>query len=355
MFSHMTFDSIIADMLNNVPSNVDKREGSVIYDSLAPVAIELAQMYINLDVILLETFGDTSSRDFLIRRALERGITPFQATYAIWLGEFDFPVPIGSRFSLNDLNFIVTQAISDTNFILQCETLGSIGNKTYGTLIPIEYISGLSVAKLTELLIPASDDEDTEVFRSRYLNSFSSQSFGGNISDYLEKTMEIDGVGALKVTPVWNGGGTVKLTILDALLSPANQILLDKVQDIMDPDISGEGLGLAPIGHKVTVDTVEVIAVFISSNFVFDTGYSFDILKNSIVNSVNLYFDELKQDWADSSNLVLRIAQIETRILSVNGVLDVSNTKINDDLQNLILTTNQLAILSDIVEVFADD
>lgn len=215
MFEAYSFNSILADLLSNVPSDVDTREGSVIYDALAPVAIELSQMYINLDVVLAETFGDTASRDFLVRRAFERGVSPYSATFAVWKGDFNMPVSIGARFSLDELNFVVTSAISDTSFMLQCETVGTVGNKSYGSLIPIDYISGLTSAVLSELLVPAQDDEDTEVFRERYLNSFDSQAFGGNVADYLAKTNSIDGVGATKVTPVWNGGGTVKLTILE--------------------------------------------------------------------------------------------------------------------------------------------
>ncbi len=43
-------------MMDRVPDTIDKREGSVIFDALAPAAAELAQMYIEADVILNETF-----------------------------------------------------------------------------------------------------------------------------------------------------------------------------------------------------------------------------------------------------------------------------------------------------------
>ena len=35
MWENMTYENILNDMLSRVPSNVDKREGSVIYDALA--------------------------------------------------------------------------------------------------------------------------------------------------------------------------------------------------------------------------------------------------------------------------------------------------------------------------------
>ena len=45
-----------------------------------------------------------------------------------------------------------------------------------------------------ELLIPAQEEEDTESFRERYINSFSTKSFGGNKADYKEKIKGIAGV-----------------------------------------------------------------------------------------------------------------------------------------------------------------
>ena len=52
--------------------------------------------------------------------------------------------------------------------------------------------------------------------RQRYFDSFDSKAYGGNVDDYLNKTNSLPGVGSTKVTPVWNGGGTVLLTILNS-------------------------------------------------------------------------------------------------------------------------------------------
>ncbi len=102
MYEYMTFEVILQRMLDKVPNTVDKREGSVIYDALAPAALELALAYIEADVILNETFADTASRQYLTKRAAERGIIPEAAIKAILKGEFSMNVPIGSRYSLDD-------------------------------------------------------------------------------------------------------------------------------------------------------------------------------------------------------------------------------------------------------------
>jgi uncharacterized phage protein gp47/JayE len=162
MYENITYESILQRMLDRIPNTFDKREGSVIYDALAPAAVELQNMYIQLDVTLNEAFADTASRPYLIKRCAERNIKPYSATYAIRQGEFNIDVPIGSRYSLNKLNYVVTEKISDGIFKLKCETAGNVGNIESGNLIPIEYIGGLQTAVLTGVLIHGDDEEETE-------------------------------------------------------------------------------------------------------------------------------------------------------------------------------------------------
>lgn len=345
MYENITYELIMNRMLDRVSDQVDKREGSVIWDALAPAAVELQLMYIEFDIILKETFGDTASREYLIRRAKERGITPYPATYALLKGEFNIDVPIGSRFSLNELNYSVVEQIGTGVFKMECETLGVQGNKYFGDLIPIDYIDGLQTAKLTELLIPGEDEEDTEPLRTRYFESFDTKPFGGNQKDYIQKTNSIAGVGSTKVTPIWDGGGTVKLTILNSEFDKASSELVNTVQQVIDPTKDGHGIGVAPIGHIVTVDTTEEIAVNITSNIIFDEGYSFTGQKQNIVDAVSAYLLELRKEWANQTNLVVRIAQIETRILAIKGIIDISGTKINGAASNLTLTKYQIPVM----------
>lgn len=82
MYEDITYEIILKRMLDKVPDTIDKREGSVIYDALAPAALELQIMYM-VDVILNESFGDTASRKYLIKRAAERGLSPYKASKAI--------------------------------------------------------------------------------------------------------------------------------------------------------------------------------------------------------------------------------------------------------------------------------
>ena len=214
MYEDQTSQVIEKRMLDAVSSAVDKREGSIIHDATIPVSIELELMYAALDWFMKNTFGDTAERQFLIERALERGLVPYKATRAVVRGIFTpgtLEIPIGHRFSCNGINYAVTEKLKAGSYLLLCETAGVSGNKEAGMLVPIDNLPDLQSAKIEALTVPAIDDEDTEVFRQRYLKSFETQAYGGNIADYKEKVLSIAGVGGVKVYPVWNGGGTVKV------------------------------------------------------------------------------------------------------------------------------------------------
>lgn len=348
MYESVTFDSIMGQMLDRVPSTMDKREGSVIWDALAPAAIELQNLYIALDTVLNETFADTASVYYLAKRAKERGIERKLASKAILQGEFTpvtLNLPIGSRFSCDNLNYVVTEKISNGSYKLTCETAGTEGNTHFGLLIPIDYIDGLETAELTEVLIPAEDDEDAESLRERYFESIDAQAFGGNIADYKQKTIAIPGVGGVKVTPTWNGGGTVKLTIADSSFDVPSDELIAKVQNEIDPVAhTGEGYGLAPIGHKVTVVGIQKKTVNVATTITYQTGWNWDSAKSYVMNAVDKYFTELRQLWDETENLIVRISQLESRILDCEGVLDVQNTTLNGYSSNISLAANEIPV-----------
>ena len=156
MFEHITYEIIRDRMLARVSDKLDKREGSVIWDTHSPTAIELQILYLELDSILREAYGDTASREFLILRCKERGLSPYPATKAVLKGKFT-PTDVdvtGKRFNIGRINYVVTEKIVDGEYQVQCEKTGEIGNRYLGEMVPIDYISGLQTAELTEVLIP---------------------------------------------------------------------------------------------------------------------------------------------------------------------------------------------------------
>lgn len=348
MFEHKTFENIMTDMLAEVSSRVDKREGSIIWDALAPAALELAKFYRALDEVLNQGFADTAGREYLVLRARERGLEPYPATYAGALAELEGDVAVGARFFCDGFNWRVEKKLADGQYILRAEEAGSAPNRAVGRLTPLAYMENLSRAEILDIAEPGADEEGTEEFRERYLKSLTEQSFGGNRADYIEKAGQIAGVGSVKVFSAFAGGGTVKLCIMDSRFAEPTEALVEKVQNMFDPpENSGLGLGLAPIGHKVTVCGARPRAVDVAAELTFAAGYGWEELKPAVLACVEEYFCELAHNWADSDMVIVRVSQMEARILQIAGIADIKNLRLAGAAGNLRLLAEEFPVRGD--------
>lgn len=398
MYEAQTYESILARMLQkalSINSNLDTREGSLVWYGDAPAAVELQNLYIALDTVLNETFADTAARPYLILRAAERGLSPQPASPAILqmaITPTTLFLPLNTRFSIGELNYYVSADRGSGNYELTCETAGEAGNNYTGTVIPIEYVDGLETCKITSVLVPGEDEEDTELFRQRYLNSLNAQAFGGNQIDYIEKVNAIPGVGGVKVYRAWNGdlkpanmippkeaeawieglsgvpepvklwldtvyaaaknnmftvGGTVKLVVINSTFTVPSPTLVEQVQTAVDPlQNAGEGVGIAPIGHVVRVEGVQEETVDLGFALYYQRGWSWEDVSGYVTEAINGYFLELAQSWADQDEaLVVRISQIESRLLGITGILDIANTTINEKAANHTLALDHIPVL----------
>ncbi|MNP02846.1 Baseplate J-like protein [compost metagenome] len=287
----------------------------------------------------------------MTRKAAEFGINRNTATTAVRRGVFFaannalMDVPIGTRFSIADLTYTVSQRISAGTYRLTCESTGTIGNEQFGALLPIDYVANLVRAELTEVLVPGEDEETDEALRQRFLETVNEPAFGGNVEDYKNKINDIPGVGATKIYPAWSGGGTVKCTIIAADLGVPSTTLINDVQEYMDPlTFTGQGLGQAPIGHKVTIVGVTSTTINISTKLTLATDVTLEQVQQDIEDVINAYLLELRKDWADQMQIVVRIAQVDAKILSVLGVEDVADTTINTSATNLTLGSDQIPV-----------
>lgn len=401
MYEAQTYEVILARMLQRALTknkNLDSRESSPLWHGLAPASVEFQNLYIALDTILQETFADTASRDYLILRAAERGLSPLPATYAVLeltITPAELALAMGTRFSVGELNYYVSAYKTPGVYEITCETPGEAGNDYAGQVIPIEYVEGLETCSVTSLLVPGEDDEDTEVFRQRYLDSLNSQAFGGNRIDYIQKVNAIPGVGGVKVYRAWNGniqpatmippegtdewitglsdapegvkewlevvyqagknnlltvGGTVKLVIIDSEFKAPSEVLINQVQTAIDPlQNAGEGVGIAPIGHVVRVEGVQKEQVDVSFSLYYQHDWNWEAVESYVTQALNDYFLELAQNWADQEEaLVVRISQIESRLLNITGILDISNTQINGEDSNFTLQLDHIPTLGTI-------
>lgn len=366
MFEDRTQENILQELLELVPSDANTNEGSLIYATLAAAAEKLEDAYIDIETVYDNSFADTCDREHLIRRAAERGLAPAEATSAVYKAEFNCEMSVNDRFSKGDYNFILTGVIEGYTYYAKCETAGACGNNSIGTFDSFLGYNEMynNEGTMTELLIPGEDEEDTKIFRQRYFDSVASKEFAGNVPAYINFINDLNGVGSTKIIPCADGPGTVKCIVMNSLFRKPTQELINSIQNMIDPatdannygseyglpvlqEYKAMGYGLAPINHNVTIVGVleETIKVVLSLEL--EDGYELEDVEDSINAAIDDYFMELAKAWGSSRTTTVRKTYIESRILNLNGIVDIQSATVNGE-DAVVLEIDRIPVRGDV-------
>lgn len=103
--------------------------------------------------------------------------------------------------------------------------------------------------------------------------------------------------------------------------------------------------GKAPDAHIEP----DQLTINLSFDLYYQREWSWDDVSAYVTEAINGYFLELAQSWADQNEaLVVRISQVESRLLGITGILDIANTKINGEAANCTLTLDHIPVLGTI-------
>lgn len=200
MLEDKTQNNIITDLKAAIEPGTNTGEGTIVDHALRGAAAEFEQAYIELGMIEQNGYAETADREHLILRAKERGIEPLSASNAIWKAEFNIDIELNQRFSARELTYRCIERISPKTYRIVCEQVGTKGNSAQNDLLPIEYIEGFEHGELTELLVPARNEEETEAFRARYFAALTEvQVVGGSRAQYRQIMRDMEGIGACKI------------------------------------------------------------------------------------------------------------------------------------------------------------
>ncbi|KLU64009.1 baseplate J-like protein [Desulfosporosinus acididurans] len=333
--------TILTRMQGNVSSDVDKSEGSLVYDALSPVSVEIANQESNLDAVAAKFDMSNLSGDELATRIYQRTGQPRNpATYAtstvtitgngtVNVGDL-VQTPGGIQFKS-----LVQQTISGSASInVQAVIAGSSG------MVPANQITQFPVAIPGLVSVtnpnPTVDGFDAETDASllqRYYDYIQNPSTGANTA-YFSNTMKgYAGVGDVKVYPTWNGNNTIKLVIIDANKLPPSADLVTGAQSFMDPGVQGLGEGAAPFGAFTTVEGAAANTITVSFTAVKDTDYTDVQRLANVQESITAYLKSI----AFVASAV-SYAKIGGAILDSAGILDYSNLTVNGGTANISLS-----------------
>lgn len=343
MFENQTNEAILRRMLERVPADIDKREGSIIFDALAPAAAELAQAYIKLETVLNLALSDSASEEYLTRRAYDFGVYRKLATKSKRKGVFKndveqgIDVPIGSRFSIEKLSYLVVERLSLGQYVLECEIVGVIGNHYYGSLIPVDYVDGLASAELTDILTPGEETESDESLLERLLFRARHAATSGNANHYKQWALEVAGVGDAIVIPEWDGAGTVKVV----LLGTNKHAPPIGVVDAATMHINEERPILA---GSLTVQGAVEVPINITVSLQLASGVTLEAVIQQIESTTSAYLETLA-----FRDPLVRVTRIANLLLDIPPIIDYEELLINGGTANIEMAAGEVAVLGVVI------
>ena len=413
---------ILKNMLNQVNDEYDKTEGSLFYDNLAPVSIEIEEIRKTLEYIFLNSFAETAEGEYLDNICKEVGVFRRKATKSkgtvIIKGVPGTVVEVNTKVASDTYIYLTTQekiisAAGSVEVPIESEKYGKIYNIPKGTItnfpvtIPglnevinnsetvdgydgetddelreryyfkvrepvtsgniyhykkwafeVEGVGGVKVFPLwngngtVKVVVVNSDIHENEVInnsetvdgydgetddelRERYYFKVREPVTSGNIYHYKKWAFEVEGVGGVKVFPLWNGNGTVKVVVVNSDIHEADETLLKRVRDYLEE--------VRPIGATVTVKSAIGKAISISGTVKISKNIKFDEVKTEFETKVKEYFRKVgfKQDYVS-------YAQLGNILLNIQGVSDYDDLKINNTTLNVQLAAEEIPKLTTI-------
>ena len=331
-------------MLAEFDYNIDKRQGSIVYDMQSPAAIELELAYIELELLLDKGFADTAYGEYLDRRVGEMNVKRKDAVKAIgqvtFTGTDGSTIPKGSRVSTDSIDaiYFVTledAVISNGTATVHAEAMvgGFQGNVTAGAirLVIGDYV-GITKVTNSSAFVGGVDTESDEALLQRYLDRTGKPATSGNVYHYMQWAKEVAGILDAKVYPVWNGNGTVKVVLLSSNMTAPTP---EKVTEVVDHIEANR-----PIGATVTVEAAQEVPINVSAAIVLDEGYESDAIKTQIETNLRDYLKLLA-----FSDPIVRYARIGTAILGIEGVLDYTDLTVNGGTENVHIEDGSVAVV----------
>lgn len=340
-----TATAITQNVLKTVRSDVDKREGSVIYDAVAPLSFMVAAVLQMLKTTLANTDLQTATGDWLDLLGADKGVYRKEAIPSRRIAvasPLDAPLSVGMRFETKaGLGlFWVIKSTTETQgeYVIECETPDSAGGADYGELSPVSTINGLDSFTFQSTLVYGADVESDMDYRLRIWASLKSDSYGGNFSDYKnwvfntfaesENGADIDGM-MFYPSYSYHGGGTVKVfptvTEYDSggnslKYLPASNYVCEALKSYLDPiNTSGLGAGVVPVGHRVTVAAPTSNVLSITAYVELKAGQTeiSDETKHAVYDDLQQYLEDVRR-----SSLTLPDSEFPKDGYSVSITLD---------------------------------
>ena len=341
MYEEYTVETIKNDILGRLSSDINTSEGSFTNDMTGAVAHEIWKYYQALNAIIPIAYVDETSGEYIDKRCAEYGIERKPGTKAAvtlnFTGTDGTAIEAGKVFLTADgLQFETDKATTILNGTAAVTaTAINIGTEYNVAAETIQYqlttISGLK-SVTNSVAVGGTDQETDAALVARLYDYLQNPATSGNASHYRQWALNVDGVGAAKVKPLWDGAGTVKVLIVGNDNGPVDSAIVSKCAAYIEAN--------RPVGATVTVASAEGLKINVSVKVQIDSSTTVEKVKAAFSSALDAYLKEIA-----FSKYTLVYNRIAAMILDIDGVIDFSNLTVNDGTENATIGAEQVPVL----------
>lgn len=347
MFETLTLEQIKADIISRLSvSNLDTREGSFVNDLISAVAYKIWTAYQSLDAIVPIAYVDETSGDYIDKRAAEYGITRKVGTKATAVltvsGTDGTGIPSGKVFVTADGYQFVTNADATivggtASVTATASTVGAASNVSAGTITgQLKNLNGVTSVTNTAAATGGADAETDAALVARLYSFLQNTATSGNAAHYNQWALAVEGVGAAKVTPTWNGAGTVKVLVVGGDREPVDTAIVAKCAENIEAN--------RPIGATVTVVSAVGRSVNVAATIAIDSTTTKAAVQTAFTTALDEYLKGIA-----FSKYTLIFNRIANMLMDIDGVTDYSALTVNGGTANIVIGADEVPILGTVV------
>lgn len=347
MYESMTVESVKSDIISRLSvSDLDTREGSFTNDMVSTVAYKIWQAYQSLDAIVPIAYVDKTSGEYIDKRCSEYGITRKagkKATATMTISGTDGTViPAGKVFLTNDgyqfeTDSAVTIVSGEVSVTATAIKIGEDYNVAAGTItMQFKNLSGVISVTNAAAATGGTDAETDTALVTRLYDFLQNTATSGNVAHYKQWALTVDGVGAAKVIPTWNGAGTVKVLVVGDDNDPVDSSIVDKCATHIEAN--------RPIGATVTVVSARGLSINVAATVTIDTFTTKAAVQKAFAETLDEYLKSIA--FAKYTLVYNRIAYM---LLDIPGVMDYSMLTVNGGTANVTIAADEVPVIGTVV------
>lgn len=361
MFESMTPEAIKAAILGSIRQGqgISSMAGSFADAVAGPVSEEISKAYMALDAVPSMVFPDESSGGYIdlvgkqyyniTRRGGTRAYCDISFTGAAGL-----VIPQGTAFlTAGGLSFSlmaqVTLGSGGTGTgRLEAAEVGAVYNVEAGAIDRMYVnLAGLTAYQNQEAS-GGTDPESDAALLARIQERVQRPPTSGNGYQFRQWALAVPGVGQAKVVELFQGAGTVGLTIADSNYEAPGEEIVQAVEAAIQTE--------RPVGAAVTVEAAAELTVAVSAAVTVTQGVSKGTVQTALEEGLRRYFRDLIDAKytpiyykpAEDVSYTLIYNRVVAILLNIPGVENFTSLTVNGGTADVTIQAGQIPVAGEV-------